>query len=306
VSFPNFLVIGANKAGTTSLHRYLGEHPDVFVSAVKEPSYFAVAGAPARAERDLDPAERRSRALMVQTEAEYRALFDAVDGERAIGEASTAYLSSTRAPERIAAAIPDAKLIAVLRQPAERAFSAYAMHVSWGVEPLSFPDAIAAELADDRVGGLWRHYLPSGFYARHLQRYLAVFPAEQLRVGLSEDLGRDPQAFVGDLFEFLDVDPTFAPDITSRHHVTRAPSPLDRVPRRLRRATHRLIPARARRTVRTRTSRLLEFPTATREQLNELYRDDILLTQALIGRDLSAWLEPSGPEPSGLEPSELE
>jgi hypothetical protein len=301
VPYPNFFIIGANKAGTTSLHRYLGEHPDVYVSPVKEPSYFALWGRPAAPARDMDAATRHTRAGMTRTEEEYLALFAGVDGEHAIGEASTAYFSNSKVAERIAATVPDAKLIAVLRQPSERAFSAYAMHVSWGVETLSFPDAIAAELADDRVGGLRRHYLPTGFYARHLQRFLAAFPAEQLHVGLYEDLGRDPRTFVRHLFEFLDVDSTFAPDITSRHHVTQAPSRLDRVPRRLRRATHRLIPARARRTVRARTSRPLEFPAATREQLDELYRDDILLTQTLIGRDLSAWLEPPELEPSGLE-----
>lgn len=287
--YPTFLIIGANKGGTTSLYRYLSAHPDVYMSPVKEPSYFAKLGQDGA--DPTDPAQRRTTAKVTWTEAEYLALFDGVRDEHAIGEASTAYLANSNAAGRIAETIPDVKLLAVLRQPVQRAFSAYAMHVSWGFEHLDFADAVAAELAGDRPDGLRRHYIRTGYYGRQLERYFARFPPEQMQFHLYEDLSADPTALVRSVLEFIGVDPAWTPDTASRYNVTPKPSRLDRIPRPLRHLAGRLLPVRARQRIRNRTARVLELPDATRRQLLELYRDDIRLTQKLIERDLSSWLE---------------
>ena len=124
---PNFFVVGANKAGTTSLAAYLDEHPDVFMSPVKEPSFWSY-----RADRDHGAP---FLGLQVRDRAAYEALFAAVRNERAIGEASTNYLQTAQAADRIRAEIPEARIVAVLRDPSSRAFSAYNMHVGANLEP---------------------------------------------------------------------------------------------------------------------------------------------------------------------------
>lgn len=138
---PNFLIIGAAKSGTSSLYRYLMEHPQVFMSPVKEPNFFALEGEqidfsnPAMAEQVLPK-------LATDLDA-YRTLFQDVQHEQAIGEASSWYLHSTRAPVRIRRHIPEAKLIAILRNPAQRAYSGYRMNVRDGWEPCAtFDDAL--------------------------------------------------------------------------------------------------------------------------------------------------------------------
>lgn len=289
---PNFFVIGANRAGTTSLHHYLSQHPQVYMSPVKEPNYFNP-----KAGR-TDPLWS-NRSTPVLTLEEYQALFADVAGERAIGESSTVYLSMPGAPERIRDAVPEAKLVAILRNPVDRAFSDYSLHRSWGTETLSFADAVTAELdVDGPVAGRMRGYVKTGFYGRSLTRYLEVFEREQLRVYLHEDLMVAPDDLLRDLFGFLGVDPSFAVDTTSRHNASRYEPKnvaLERVTRAgaLRAAT-RIVPKRARVAAREFLRRanhaVPDFPDDIRRRLLDVYRSDIARTQTIIGRDLSAWL----------------
>src|SRR5262245_6815872 len=137
---PNFFVVGADKSGTTSPHLYLAQHPQIYMSPVKEPCYFA---SEIRPESISAPLQHH---LRVQTKSlsallgdgkpvppmgwlasdwdDYLRLFQSVDGQRAIGESSAAYLWSESAPDNIAARVPDAKIVVILRNPAERAYSA--------------------------------------------------------------------------------------------------------------------------------------------------------------------------------------
>src|SRR5262249_35644081 len=138
--------------------------------------------------------------------SDYLRLFDGVRDELAIGEASTAYLVYPTVPGHVKAKVPDARLIAVLRNPADRAYSASNMRVSEGREARSFADALAPEI-DPSVGGKgsWKYLLP-GYYGRHLDRWLEAFPREQLQVHLYEDLSERTRAVVQDVFEFVGVD----------------------------------------------------------------------------------------------------
>jgi hypothetical protein len=122
MTLPNFLVIGAGRSGTTSLHHYLGQHPDIFVPAVKEPNFFAFMG------EDIvvvDHYDHWIRQNSITDLAAYKALFDRATAEHAIGEVSPQYLFNRRAPERIKALIPQARLIVILRNPADRAYADY-------------------------------------------------------------------------------------------------------------------------------------------------------------------------------------
>lgn len=290
---PNFFVIGANRSGTTSLHRYLAQHPDVYMSPVKEPNYFVLQS---RREHPLWP----NRGTSTATLDEYLALFSGVAGETAIGESSTVYLSSHATPELIRKAVPDAKLVAVLRNPADRAFSDYCLHRSWRTEDLSFADAVTAELdCEEPVGGRMRGYVRTGFYGRHLTRYLDCFDRDRLRVYLYEDLTGDPARLLRDVFDFLLVDPSFVASTAARHNAARYQSKhraIDRVARvgAVRSIAKRVVTERvwlrAKEFVRRKNSVIPEFPDDVRRRLLDLYQDDIELTQRVIGRDLSGWL----------------
>src|SRR5436309_11753413 len=124
MTLPNFLIIGAAKAGTTSLYHYLRQHPDIYMSPVKEPAYYASASVAARS----------GRSRGIRTRAAYERLFAAAGAERARGEASPQYLNDDAAPDRIAADLRDVRLIVSLRNPVDRAYSSYLGRVAGGTE----------------------------------------------------------------------------------------------------------------------------------------------------------------------------
>jgi Sulfotransferase family len=287
-TLPTFLVIGAAKAGTTSLYRWLVAHPQIFMSRPKEPHYFTFADTTYRAEG------------VVTTWDEYVELFRGAAGVRATGEASTSYLWSPEAPARIKAVLPRAKLIAVLRQPAERAYSAYLHCVREGGEMLDFVSALAAEPERDAQGwppGLWL-YRDVGFYARQLRRYLDLFPRDQIHVLLHDDLISDPRAVVRDIFRFVGVDHTFEPDVSVSYNPGRLhrSSTLERmISLGTRTRLRLLLPSGARNRLRAGLSALNRSEPAPldpelRRALTREFREDILQLQDLINRDLPRWL----------------
>lgn len=296
---PNFLIIGAAKSGTTSLYNYLRQHPDVFMSAMKEPHFFAHEGEPPAFRGPGD--ERRNRRT-VTTMAAYLRLFDTAT-ESAVGEASTTYLYYSRAPERIGKHIPAARLIAILRHPADRAYSSYLHLVRDGREPIDdFPTALRMEERRIRENWvpLWR-YKDLGFYSAQLRRFRRGFPAERMRVYLYEDLQRDAVKVSQEIFRFLGVAESFRPDTSRRHNVSGIPVSRTvhgvlRQDGRIANSVRRLMSTRARRALRerVRAANLRQPPPLSpelRTELTAIYREDILELQDLIERDLSHWLE---------------
>ena len=137
---PNFLVIGAAKSGTTSFFTYLGQHPDIFISPVKDPNFFAFSG---ESPLDYHISDIPWVLGSVRKIENYKALFSRATFHSAIGEASGTYLFHPRAAERIYRFIPDAKLIAILRNPVDRAYSAWLMHQRRGKEKRPFQEILA-------------------------------------------------------------------------------------------------------------------------------------------------------------------
>ena len=269
---PNFLIIGAAKAGTTSLYDWLRQHPDVYMPKLKEPKFFA-----------YDPA-RTDVAWPVRTLAEYEALFEGAT-EAAIGEASPNYLGSSPAMQRIHATLPGVRLIAALRDPADRAFSVYQMNLRNRGRNRATP--FAAALRDDvnlRQG-----------YSKYLERWFALFDRAQFRIVLFEEIVKAPLATVQGLFGFLRVDAGFEP-VTSVSN----PGGLPKVKlvhdllnnatlRGLGRRLPETLVARAR-DLRARNLKRQGMTPDERRLAAAFFRDDVLRTQDLIGRDLSAWL----------------
>lgn len=300
---PNFLIIGSAKAGTTSLHYYLDQHPEIYMTDVKEPRFFALE------DEALDfkgPDKDIVNTTSVTTYADYVALFDGVTTEKAIGETSPLYLYSEKALQRIQHYVPDAKLIVILRNPVDRAFSCYTHLLREGYEPLSFAESLKAEQnrIDDNWAHLW-HYAKAGFYYEQLKPYFDAFEPQNLKVYLYDQLASDPMALLKDMFSYLDVDDTFEPDLT-RKNISGLPknrlvhNALNRKSG-LRSLFKSIVPEPIRKSLSKglQTWNLKDKPRITEQDrriLGDLYKEDVQKLQDLIGQDLSAWL--NAPEAS--------
>jgi len=297
MTLPNFLMIGAQKSGTTAIYAYLSQHPQVFTSENKEPGFFDFEGL----QRSFaGPDDARAGRYIVRDLERYRRLFEKVGDKARAGEASSIYLYAPQAAERIHHYIPNAKLIAVLRDPVDRAYSAYRHLVRDGRESLSFEGGLAAE--PGRTAANWHpifHYKQRGFYYAQLRRFFELFSREQIAVYTYDEFKADPRALLKSMFAFLGINPDFRPDTSVRHNVSGVPryrllhAIIDR-PSRAKDLAKRLLPAGAARLHAALMSRNIEVsePKIARETeraLREEYREDILQLESLIGRDLSAW-----------------
>lgn len=296
---PNFLIIGAAKCGTTALYYYLQQHPQIFMSLVKEPSFFALEG------RSLDyqgPGDAEACREGTVDLASYQALFQDVRDEKAIGEASTTYISTPGAAERIHHYIPDVKLIALLRDPVSRAYSNFTHMRRDGREPLNdFETAMQDEAR--RVAANWEpiwQYRERGFYGAQLQKYYDIFGRDRIQVHLASDLKQQPLDVVKKVFQFLEVDDTFVPDVSQTHNESGVPRSraLHNVLTRqnpLKSVVKSFLPPASRRKLAAKLEennlKKVPLPPEVRARVQEIYRDDILHLQNLIGRDLSAWLK---------------
>lgn len=293
---PNFLGLGAAKAGTTSIRYYLKEHPGIFVAS-GEPRFFSFEG------EKLDPRHVVHKSTITDL-ASYQELFSEVNGETAVGDISPSYLFNPRAPGRIKEYIPDAKMFALLRNPVDRAFSHFMHMVKSGHEPeLNFRKALAESEVKVGQWNRTRYYIPFGFYHQQLQRYYALFDRDQLRVYLFDDLIESPLELVQDLYRFLAVDDSFVPDV--EHRLNPSGIPRNRTLQNMisrqtgiKNVIRSLIPKKYDRGVSKFVHNIQKWnlrkeaiPQEMRYMLLDIYREDILRLQCLIDRDLSKWLE---------------
>lgn len=311
---PNFFIVGAPKAGTDALYYELDQHPEIYMSPLKEPCYFS---SEIRLE-DFDPflqprmqlvSERMQRYLdaglpgkffggFIADSNDYLKLFSRVKNEKAIGEGSVCYLWSRSAPFAIASAIPKARIIIILMDPAERAFHQYLNSVSDGTVGHSFREHLEHARQAGSQLGIYHPFLDFGDYAEQVDRYMKLFPPEQLSISLYEDLQEDYDGWFSNLLSFLKVDNTFVPP------KIKVPSE-PRIPRfvgvsyalhlgELRRAVSGFCPPG----LKTFGKKLIyddgavpHLDAEDRARLVAYYRENILRLEDLIGRDLSAWLQ---------------
>ncbi|NMG60155.1 sulfotransferase [Geitlerinema sp. P-1104] len=320
MTLPNFLIIGAAKCGTTSLYRYLEQHPEIYMSRNKEPKFFALEGA------DLDSFTGPGDASWLKNQTitdlgNYETLFEGVKDEKAIGEASTIYLYSPNCPQTIKHYIPDAKLIVLLRQPIQQAFSMFLHHLRSGFyqeylaenEPSYLEQHFAEDfLKSDELDDTWLyhwHYKQMGAYYSQLKRYLDVFERHQIKVFLFQDLKQNPTQLLRETFEFLGVDSDFVPpnltkkynahkDLNQKpknkavHQFLMRPNPVKSLlkplfPQKLRGKVNFWLRQRNMETTQQPLS--VKLSPETRQKLTEVHREDILKLQDLIQRDLSHW-----------------
>jgi hypothetical protein len=267
---PNLFVVGAARAATTSLYEYLSSQPDVFMSPLKEPNFFS---------------ERRME------RAAYERLFSGGDGFPYVGEASTTYLTSEAAPEKIKRASPEAKIVVVLRDPVERAYSDFLYSTREGLDErsLSFAEAVRAELRFP--GAQPGNYLEFSDYVPGLRRYEHHFGRDAMLVLFFEDLRDDPDPVLRELLAFLGLDGQRS---TNFPHVNRHGRPRGVLAKhllhstRLRLALGRMVPDSLRRFSH---DRLLVKPTPKpeldpdlRAKLISIYRPQVEEIATFVGR----------------------
>jgi hypothetical protein len=289
---PNFIVIGAAKAGTTALYWYLAEHPQVFMSPVKETNYFAY-GLDAQGRLLYGDPELHS--FPVRSLLDYERLFADADDALAIGEASPIYLECPQAANRIQRLLPESRLICSLRHPVERAYSDYQMYLRSRGRRL----APSRDLTADAI---WAqpdsHWMQIGRYHEQLTRYFDVFPRDQIHVFLFDDLRRGALEAVRGVYRFLGIDPGFVPDLEAPHNIGGLPENrlLESLltSSRIKSAVEPWIPKGAANWVRRlRTGNMRPAPPLPAELTKELtryFREDIKLTEELVGRSLDHWL----------------
>lgn len=323
---PNFLVVGAAKSGTTSLFRYLEQHPEVFVSPVKEPSFFAFPDGRLNLKGPVDEASmyRNIHRKTVKSFDAYRELFVAAERETAVGEASPRYLYFPAAVDQIERYLEAPKIIAILRDPVARAYSHFLMNWRRGLEPLAdFGDALDAEPERIAAGWDWDwHYAGLGRYGTQLKRFLDRFGEGRVQVLLYDDLKQDPVGLMRQVFVFLGIDPEFVPDTGTRHMAghTATNNALTRLafgPERtlIGRIAYRIVPPKLGLKAQTFLqaavgrlpgSKMPPVAADVRERLQVVLRPEIDQLAVLIGRDLSAWLAPEAAGPRPAAPASAE
>lgn len=283
---PNLFILGAAKAGTTSLHAYLAQHPAIYGGTAKEPHFF-----------DDNWAYQRGLAYYAQTfypdAAGYTWRMDGTPGYFHLPHRVIPRLQATYGSAPL-------KFIVSLREPVSRAWSHYLHRVALGAEPLSFAEALAAEDARRQTATEWDQYFNDGRYAHQLRAWFSAFPRQQFFILLQEDLQQDAAKVLRQLFAFLEIDADVPIDTNSQHNQSPITNPLamkilrQRLPIPLGTILSPYIRVRPRDLMRKLVSRLPRKkaapPAELVQQLRAAYRDDILALSELIDRDLSHWL----------------
>ena len=288
---PDAFIVGAPKCGTTSLHEYLAGHPEIFMAARKEIHFFG---------SDLRYDTRRC------TEKDYLACFARAHGYKRVGESSVYYLVSKAAAAEIKVFCPHAKIIIMLRSPAEMMYSLHSQAVYGGREDIAdFTSALAAEDARDCGEGLGHgiHFIEGLLYRRvagytdQVGRYFDQFGRDNVHVIIFDDFKADTARTYHRVLEFLDVDPTATVDFKIANPNKRVRSRLlqrlvykNRLARSYR--LQRLVPAPLRNALRrlnTRYEPRRPMDEELRRQLSAEFAPEVRRLSELLGRDLTHW-----------------
>jgi hypothetical protein len=295
---PDFFIVGAAKSGTTSLYNYLRQHPKVSMPVEKEPHFFGE-WRQSVSDRDF---------------AEYLRLFRGVPEDVVAGEASTTYLYLENVAEQIKQFQPRAKIIIILRNPIDRAYSQYWHNVRQGHVSQSFEEELEEEIHSRESRECWSgfrpgvlppvYYIKIGKYAEQVTHFMEIFGEDSVRVYLFDDLIKDPESVCRDAFMFLGVDSNHPIDAGLRYNVSGpvrnpllAKLVVDRS--RTKEAIKKVLPITWLRAVREwalqkNTGTVPKMDPETRRRLQHVFKDDILYVQELTERDLSHWLGDSG------------
>src|SRR5580765_6750046 len=307
MSLPDFFVVGVPKGGTTALHALLAQHPGLYLAPVKEPKFYLCDGRPPPRMGQRGPGDAHSAQERIWQRDRYEALFDAAPPGTLRGESTPFYLWDKDAHRRLAETVPRARLIAVVRDPIDRAYSNWTHLRSDGLEPeVDFLAACRREPSRIAAGWapFWR-YLELGRYGEQLTHLYRYFPREQVHVLRYRQLVDEPVATLKGITEFLDVDPVletippsnvshWAPDTPANSALRRAvhlgaalgayapPRVWRQAQRPLMAALHRGGAARPR------------LAPEVRRQLVGEFAQDVAVLEELLGESFQDWLGETG------------
>ncbi len=216
MTLPNFYLIGAPKAGTTSLYAWLSAHPEVFLPKLKEPHFLQYRGP-----RGID-----AEIAVIRSLGAYEGQFRRGEGMPAVGEGSTMTYCFPEAAQRVRELTPEARFVMLLRQPAGRAWSHFHFRVAMGRENArTFVDALRSERTRRaQEGPVGSYYLHLGRYAHHLRPWLDSFPRERFHFVLFEEMRERPQDILRDVLGFLGVDASAPIDAAEKRNVGQLPA----------------------------------------------------------------------------------
>jgi hypothetical protein len=300
---PNFLIAGAAKSGTTAFYYQLKRHPEIFLSPVKEPCYLTSTFL-----RLPQPGIKDELKFYVRTFEDYCKLFEDAAGKKAVGEASadTLYFHEKVIPV-IKRVLGNPKIIILLRDPSERAYSAYLHLVRDNREYLSFEDGLKEE--DERIRRDWQcmwHYKNRGMYYRQVKAFMEAF--DRVNVFIYEDFRKNSPDVIKQACEFLEVDTSYKPaDSHARYNVSGVPrfKALNNiflmknvVQRTARKVGSAMLTedrwTKFRDSMRAKLFVKSPMKPETRAYLQQVFHEDILRLQDLVRKDLSHWLKAEG------------
>lgn len=285
---PNFFIVGAAKSGTTSLANYLGQHPSVYLSPVKEPFYFV---------NDYGMKDYN----------EYLSLFRRAGDARVIGEASTGYLFDKTSATNISKSLPGSKVLMILRNPSDMAHSLWRHMSARGNENLSFEMSITDSQREFRKGmtfmeacvGWWCNYLylERGLYCGQVKRYLHAFPRDNVKICIYEKFFEDLETSCREIFGFLGIDMGFVPRFKKLNEGGVARSAFIRkVISRKYPTLRSIVPLRERTWLRLfvqkmnlTKEKISPLKLETRNWLESFFRDDITCLERILGQEIPQW-----------------
>jgi hypothetical protein len=303
---PNFFLVGAAKSGTTSMSSWLSQHPDVYVSPIKEPNFFSTDIDPNRFRKsyrstlhqDQEAIDGKGRQVaFIRDEELYAELFRPNAGTLAAGDCSTSYLFSKDAAQNIHIFNPEAKIIMLLRNPVERAFSHYTMAVQMGLEKGDFHSAFKRDRKRiDKGWGISELYYELGEYAKQYKRFASIFNPNQIKVVLFDDWQRQPKETQESICKFLNVSIFAGPENEALNQGVNPKFPF--IHRMLMKSGIKdfakgVLPEKWFTFFKQGQYKAEKSVLASedRKMLRALYKDEILELQQLIKRDLSNWLK---------------
>ena len=311
---PTFIVVGANKGGTTSIYHYLKQHKQVYISPVKEPHFFS---------KDIDvnlfkrefaqnklqdidkyvngEMKEEFHAAFIRDIEQYKKLFSKVQDQKAVGELSTSYLFSEVAAKEIKALIPDCKIIICLRNPFERAYSHYRMNLWTGnSNEFDFYKALVEDY--DHKPKVWVNahlYTEICLYYQQVKRYLDLFGKDNVKIIFTEDMKKNAAQVVKELYEFIGVDSSFVPDTSTRYNEVFTP--------KYKNITWFLNKSGIRPLMKRLSPQVLknifvkvfykgkgekgEIPANAKQFMLEKFSEDISKLSVLLNKDLSNWIK---------------
>jgi len=281
--WPNLFIVGAPKAGTSSLYVYLSSIPGIYMSPVKEPNYFSV-----------KTISEQSRIKPIRDTTKYLSLFNKVKDEKIIGEASPSYLSDPAAPKLIHEIMPDARIIISLRDPVERTLSHYFMYIRNGLMKNAFHEEVQKSLKLVRVYNTRTLRLETGLYAEDVQKYLDIFGPSQVKILIYEEFFKDVKKSLTEVLSFLGIDNeinNFQSEVYNKFGVARGPiAQFILRNRNVRRLAERIIPSSSRKLFREKVllknEQKPQMDNEDRDVLINFFNEDVTKLQKILGRKL--------------------